>query len=122
MALDGKSRISRRKNVLRVAKFSHKPTFDCVSRIPRSIEFQLLPVDSIPSKAIQLAEKKMIFVWFGRVGFVCFAVAGLLTTFALDLLTVIRCVNGLMSIGAVSWVRKGDKKEPDEVDKPRATM
>lgn len=60
----------------------------------------------MPSKIIQLAEKKMIFVWFGWASFVSLAVVGLLSTFALDLLTVVRCVNGCMAIAAVSLVRK----------------
>ena len=53
----------------------------------------------------------MVFVWLGRVGFVCLAVAGLLSTFALDLLTVVRCINVAVAIGAVSLVRERRKRE-----------
>lgn len=81
-----------------------KLTFDRVLHDRSAV--QLLPADSIATKIIQLAEKKSIFVWAGRVGFVSLAVAGLLTTFALDLLTVVQCLNAATAIAAVSMVRK----------------
>jgi len=86
------------------------PTFNFyLPHIPPS-RLQLLSADSTATKVIQLAEKRRIFVWFGRAGFVGLATAGLLTTFALDLLTVVRCINAAIAITVLSGVRKGARE------------
>lgn len=77
--------------------------------IPPS-RLQLLSADSIAVKVIQLAEKRRIFVWFGRAGFAGLTAAGLSTTFAFDLLTVVRYINAAIAITVLCGVRKGGRE------------
>ncbi len=46
-------------------------------------------------------------MWFGRAGFIGLAAVGLLTTFAFDLLTVVRYINASTVVTVLCGVRKG---------------
>lgn len=71
------------------------------------MRFQVLPVDSIASKAVHTLAKNQVFVWVGWASLVGLASFAILTSISHDIIVVIRVIDATVALAGACTVRNG---------------